>query len=365
MPHLKNREASFFGHGFSGGLRASSSMTMPPTCEDEPMTGSHFYSDASIADLYTWFANETRSSSAALTRLCHWIADTAAIWPLLDSLPGQKRQPNIFLAALRYLDAPLDPGPPFLEWVTEHWDAVRDVVLSRQTQTNEPGRCATLAPVIASLGERIALIEVGMSAGLCLFPDRYGYRWSFEDGRVISRGSADVTVIDCEVSGQTPPAYADYNLPNIVWRAGIDLNPLNPADPDDARWLRALVWPGQTERETRLANALEMAAGQDVLRVYGDALDELPGLIKQAPDDATVVVMHTALLQYFVRERRNEFQQIVSDLPVRWISNEGDRVLPSLRDKLTPWPGDPSFALALDGEPIARTGPHGQFLHWL
>ena len=30
----------------------------------------------------------------------------------------------------------------------------------------------------------------------------------------------------------------------VAARVGIDLNPLDPADPDDRAWLRALVWPG-------------------------------------------------------------------------------------------------------------------------
>lgn len=329
------------------------------------MKGSHFYSDAPIAELYTWFAQETGSSSPTWTRLCRWIAETEQIWPLLDSLPDQKRQPNVFLAALRYLDGPVEPGPQFLEWVSAHWDAIRDVVLIRQTQTNEPGRCADLAPVLAALGERIALIEVGMSAGLCLFPDRYGYRWSFPDGRIVGRGTDDVSVIDCEVTGTTPAAYAEYAVPTVVWRAGIDLNPLDPADPDDARWLRSLVWPGQTAREERLARALDMAAGEDVLRVRGDAIEELPALVAEAPDDATVVVIHTAVLAYFQRQRRADFEALMAELPVRWIANEGDRVMPAIRDRIPAWDGEPSFVMSLDGQPLARTGPHGQFLHWL
>lgn len=339
--------------------------TRTPCCQNDRMKGSHFYSDGPIADLYTWFATETGASSPTWTRLCRWIAQTEELWPLLDSLPGQKRQPNVFLAALRYLDGPLEPGPQFLTWVEVNWDRIRDVVLARQTQTNEPGRCADLAPVIAALGDRIALIEVGMSAGLCLFPDRYGYRWTLPSGQVVSRGPDDVAVIDCQVGGEAPDAFRDYAVPNVVWRAGIDLNPLDPADPDDARWLRSLIWPGQAERESRLTRALDMAAGEDVLRVRGDALDELPSLIAQAPDDATVVVIHTAVLAYVQRERRAEFETLMADLPARWIANEGERVLPTMRDRIPPWDGEPSFVMSLDGEPLARTGPHGQFLHWL
>ncbi|MFV0532045.1 MAG: DUF2332 domain-containing protein [Cumulibacter sp.] len=325
------------------------------------MTGGHFYSDTSIPDLYRWFATET-ASSPTWQRLSTWIAQTEDIWPLLDSLPGKKRQPNVFLAALRYLEGPTDPGADFLAWVRQHWPDIRAVVLARDTQTNEPGRCANLAPVLSSLGEKIALIEVGMSAGLCLFPDRYGYHWSLEDGSTVARGQDDVAVIECAVTGHSPVA---YELPNVVWRAGIDLNPLNPSDPEDSKWLLSLVWPGQEHRERRLASALQMAAAEDVVRVRGDAIEQLPSLIAQAPEDATVVVMHTVVLAYFQRERRIEFEAMMADLPVRWLANEADRVLPGVANRIPSWDGPPSFVLSLDGQPLARTAPHGQFHHWL
>lgn len=79
----------------------------------------------------------------------------------------------------------------------------------------------------------------------------------------------------------------------------------------------------------------------------------------------TVVVFHTAVLPYLQRERRAEFVDLVQGLPVRWVSNEGERVIASMADRIEPWRGESSFVLALDGEPLARTGPHGQYLHWI
>jgi hypothetical protein len=52
---------------------------------------------------------------------------------------------------------------------------LRDIMLSRTTQTNEPARCAVLLPILGALRQPLALIEVGASAGRCLLPDRYGY----------------------------------------------------------------------------------------------------------------------------------------------------------------------------------------------
>lgn len=330
------------------------------------MTVSHFYADAPIGELYAWFADEARGSSAVWERLCRWIAGDAAAEGLrarLDALPGLKRQPNLYLGAIKMLGAPLEPGPGHLAWVGLHWREVERIVLDRSTQTNEPGRCATLLAYLAALGERLALIEVGMSAGLCLVPDRYAYAWALPDGQVHCLGEAGAPVLRCAVRGELAvPA----RMPEVAWRAGIDLNPLDPGDPDDAAWLEALVWPGQAERAERLHACIEAAIGVPIERVRGDALDHLEELVDRAPADATVVVLHSAVLAYFARDDRRRFAELMGRLGrergVRWLANEGERVVPGVRDRVPAWAGPPSFVLCLDGEPVARTGPHGQYL---
>ncbi|GAB3624067.1 hypothetical protein GCM10027418_21510 [Mariniluteicoccus endophyticus] len=327
------------------------------------MKGAHFYADASIVDLYAWFADETAASSPTWERLCRWIAADAAAEPLrerLHGLPGMKRQPNLFLGAAKMLGAPLEPGTDHLAWVERHWPDVEGVVLTHATQTNEPGRCATLLPYLAGVGERLALVEVGMSAGLCLVPDRYAYAWRRPDGVVDRLGDAGAPLLACDVDDEDLPLPA--TMPEVVWRAGIDLNPLDPADADDAAWLRALVWPGETEREQRLADCLGAAAGVPVERVAGDALDHLAEVVGRAPRDATVVVFHSAVLAYFSRDDRRRFADLVGGLDVRWVANEGERVVPGVRDRVPPWGGPPSFVLSVDGQPVARTAPHGQWL---
>ena len=104
---------------------------------------------------------------------------------------------------------------------------------ARATQTNEAGRCAVLLPVLAALPQPLALLEVGASAGLCLYPDRYAYRYG---DQVLGAGEP---VLDCAATGVAPPPAR----PEVVWRAGLDLNPLDVTDPADVAWLDALIWP--------------------------------------------------------------------------------------------------------------------------
>src|SRR5690606_3274752 len=99
------------------------------------------------------------------------------------------------------------------------WPAVREVVLARSTQTNEAGRCSVLLPVLAALDGPLALIEVGASAGLCLIPDRYSYRYRTASERVAVdpvHGPSRV-VLECGAHGPVPA-----RVPEVVWRAGID-----------------------------------------------------------------------------------------------------------------------------------------------
>lgn len=134
---------------------------------------------------YDAFAEyEASGSSATYERLARAVVESPELVDLLERLPAPKRQPNLLFAAARLVGAPIDDPAQFTEYVLSSWDDVSAVVRERSTQTNEAARTSTLLPVIAQIPGPIALIEVGCSAGLCLFPDRYsisydrGPRWS-------------------------------------------------------------------------------------------------------------------------------------------------------------------------------------------
>ncbi|PYC61748.1 hypothetical protein C7C45_33155, partial [Micromonospora arborensis] len=103
---------------------------------------------------------------------------------------------------------------------------------------------------LAALPQPIALLEVGASAGLNLYPDRYAYRYG--DHQV---GSGE-PVLECAASGLEPPV----RVPQVVWRAGLDLNPPDVTDPDDVSWLDALIWPEHAHRRARPRAAAAGAA---------------------------------------------------------------------------------------------------------
>src|SRR6185312_7670698 len=118
---------------------------------------------------------EARGRSPLYEELARGVAGDHEVIAFLLTLPKEKRQPNLLLAALRRVSGTPADWPDFRRKLAGNRDAIRSVMLARSTQTNEPARCATLLPVLARLPQPLALIEVGASAGLCLLPDFYAY----------------------------------------------------------------------------------------------------------------------------------------------------------------------------------------------
>jgi hypothetical protein len=315
------------------------------------------------AETYRTFASETRNVSPCFEAWSLGVADDPEVIAHIDSLPPPKRQPNIVFAAARRFGAEAGPYSRLRPVLLDRWGEIEQLALVRSTQTNEAGRCAPLLPLLASLPQPLALLEVGASAGLCLFPDRYSYRYS--DGTSLDPAAGPSPVIlDCDVRGGPP---LPDRLPDVVWRAGIDLNPLDVHDEEQMAWLELLVWPEHDHRRERLAAAVDLARESPPQIVPGDLNDGLEPLAAEAPPEATLVVFHTAVLAYLDKAGSSRFAATVNALDGHWISNEGAQVLPDVGDtatRPTTYDVEP-ILLALDGQARAWAGPHGQFLDWL
>jgi len=316
-------------------------------------------------DTSTWYRDfgelEARGQSAIYEQWALGVADDPALITLIEELPLQKRQPNLVFACARLLGAPERDYPALRRWLMPNWSAVVSEALARSTQTNEARRCASLLPALSLIPGPLALLEVGASAGLCLFPDRYSYSYDGDAPRDPPAGPSTVLLESTTTGGMPRPR----SVPRIVWRAGLDLHPLDVRDADDMHWLETLVWPEQHERRARLRAAIRIAAENPPRIVRGDA-SVLASLAAQAPDDATLVVITSAVLVYLPFAERMRFIESVRSLDARWISLEGVRGLPTVRAALPDDGGsDGRFVLALDEVPLAFTGPHGQSLDWI
>ena len=328
---------------------------------------------------------------AALSTAAATHADFAA---LLALAPASQQLPLLWLAALqdRVLEL-VEAGarPPLADYYASVGDArAPDAALvghlagfiaanraaliariaTRTTQTNEIGRSAVLWPVLRSLVEqtgrrRIALLDVGCSAGLNLGVDFWRYRYIDDaTGATIAATPADrdprAPEIACRVlAGARPRSQA---VPEIVAREGIDLQPIAVDDAVEVRWLRACLWPHDAERRARFDAAVAIARTQHwPLRATTDAAASVAEWLERMPADATPVVLNSWVLQYFdaalLRRHVDSLLGLVAVRGVTWINAEDPA-----RSR-TWWPDKP--ASAADTLPnatawtVARPDGHG------
>jgi hypothetical protein len=192
-----------------------------------------------------------------------------------------------------------------------------------------------LLPLLATLPQPLALLEVGAAAGLCLIPDYYAYEFNGHGVAPSRLAPADPPTFTCRVNDATPlPA---QNI-EVVWRAGLDLEPIDVRDERQIAWLEALVWPGEGNRAELLGRAVDVAKADPPSVLRGDLRHNLPALAGQAPATATLVIFHTAVLAYLPDPaERADFADTVRS----------------------------PFLLTRNVRPIAWTDPHGTSIHWI
>ena len=316
---------------------------------------------STTAERYRRFAREAAPRSPTYAGWAEALAADEASISLIDELPIASRQPVLILTAARF--AGLAPHDNIAPWLDEHWAEVADIARQRATQTNDPRRTGPLVAALERIEGPIALLEVGASAGLTLLPDRYSHVFEREDAlhRLDPEDGASALELRC-VLGEGVPA--PTRMPRIVWRAGLERQPLPWGDAEAERWLRTLVWPEERDRALQLDQAMAIACREPPRLVAGDALDGLPALAAQAPSDATLIVWSPAVLVYLDPARREQFHDLATALPGHWISLDGRRVLERVgasADALLPG-ADDDFILSVDGIATAAVSPHGDRL---
>ena len=314
-----------------------------------------------------WFRRFANAESAESPRYRDWalgIAEDDELLTLVTKLPRAKRQPVLVLTCARVAGVPLRPFETVRDDFIALWPAIAKLAKSRSTQTNDPRRCTPLLVALDRIRGPIALIEVGASAGLTLFPDRYSYRWN-APGRVIESHPTDgestvLLTADLAGWGASPP-----RRPNIVHREGIDLNPLDVRDRNDRDWLEALVWPEQQERLDLVRAAADIVAQSPPTMTAGDAVAQIRGVVaraRKAAPKATIVVWSPAVLVYLDPAEREKFATYCLRARVLWISLDGRRVIPRIGDAADEMGIEGDFILSLDGAPIAAVDPLGRWV---
>ncbi|MBM3933552.1 MAG: DUF2332 domain-containing protein [SAR202 cluster bacterium] len=346
------------------------------------MTATTYTIESAAARFARAAQTEYRGESALYERLALGVKDDPELLAIAAHARFGQPVSNLFFAAVRYLlfeepSHPLehhfpgktqgkalagDPYPSLRSFCLEHADAIRNIVSTRQVQTNEVGRCSVLLPALGVVTKAggdlpLAMVDVGASAGLNLLWDSYSY--DYGDGVVHGNANSPVSV-RCEVKGTARPP-VPMTFPAVACRVGIDLAPVDVRDSDAVRWLRALVWPEMNARLETLEHAIELAQSEppDVRR--GDALEVLPAVLSEMPVAATIVVYHSHTLNQWGEDARKRlFTMLV----------EASTLRPVYRVAME-WTGQwPEMKLLTyrDGvetvTKLANYQPHGKWIEW-
>jgi len=331
------------------------------------------------------------------------LLDDDEVLALTAGVVWHELPPMLLLAAVRHLliadpteplaafhadltDSPRPPDeayPLFREFALRHREEIASLVRSRAIQTNEVLRCACYMPAVAlapaALGTaELGLVDVGSSAGLGMLLDRYAYDY----GAAGSAGPAGAPVrLRCEVRGDVAVPL-DAAPPRIAHRVGLDRSPVDVRDPDDTRWLRASVWPGQGSRVELLLGALEAARADPPRIVAGDAVRDLPALLDEVPPQLGICVTTSVVLTYLGGERA-AFAETLEEAgrrrPIAWVAYDTTHGIDRIGDA-PPWvralmdSGNVDCALVrlsmLTGAGredrwLARSGYHGEWIEWM
>ena len=314
-------------------------------------------------------------------------AGVAGDGDLLALAAGRQRgqpAPNMLFGAVQYLllqgvehplaahypilagpDATRRPAfPAFRAFCLEHRERVADLIATRRTQTQVVRRCTCLLPAFGLVhreaGAPLALIDVGASAGLNLNFDRYAYRYLRAGSEVLRWGRGGSRVeLEADLRGPGTMPAPPREIP-VASRDGIDVSPIDLADPDELLWLRALIWPEHVERHAQLVDAATELEVSPIRLHRGDASRDLPHLLERVPADVALVVYSTIALYQVPREGRRRITEALAtrsrERPVWQVALEGVHP-PSLT--LTRYRGGSGEA-----ELVARASPHGWWIEW-
>jgi len=344
-----------------------------------------------LAQVYRRFGEVAAGTSPLCQRVAVALSDSDEALRAIAEAPARKRRPAVILAALHdlalagrapalaaaYAAADGDAaGAAAIDTLLRMTGSVVAIAVRRRTRTGETGRCAVLYPAIAEAARRagasaVGLIDVGCRAGLNLNVDRVGITYS--NGQTLGDPSSPVQLSSSIAGGRPVPERA---IPEVVARVGVDRDPVDVTDADDARWLRACLPPDQPEDIARLEAEIALAATAPPLLLRGDAVDVVPDAFARVPAGALPVVTTTWALSQFPPERRADFLrrlgEAASGRPVAWVSAEGVGVAPSiptLGDR--PASGHSIIGLAVFGRPapraeaVGRCWLLGRWMSWL
>jgi hypothetical protein len=254
-----------------------------------------------------------------------------------------------------------DTADAFIGVIAREGDTLRPR-LGEQVQTNEVRRCAGILGgflrAARTGGLPLRLLEIGTSAGLHLFWDRYRYALG---PHVWGEAEAPVA-IDCEWSGPPPDLGA---LVQVVSRRGCDLQPLDLRDPAKLRRIESFLWADQTDRHVLLRAAAAALPAEGAPLEQCGAADFLARELAAPRPGVATVLFHSSMWWYLSESERASVAQTLAsagdrsdaESPLFWLRSEAPN-LQYVEIRLRSWPGG-------EDRLLARAHHHGRWVEWL
>lgn len=358
-----------------------------------------------LAERFREFAGVSTATRAPLySQLSAAVADDEDLLALLQVAPEMQQMPVLLFAAVHHLllrdvergdvvplaahyrnlfpttagDAPAtDAVALFRSYALENTERLHPLLATRNTQTNEIGRCAQFVPLLGLVADEcgpLAHIDVGTSAGLNLLLPRY--RYEYDDGGAVTTVQGDAATptvtLRCGTRGGVP---IPTTMPPIARALGLDRAPIDVSDDEEVRWLEACVWPDQADRFARLVDAIAIARTSPPDVRAGDAVADITALVDEAAAAGHPVITTSWVLSYLtINEQRAfvaELDTVGGRHDISWVIAESPQQTAGLPVPTTE-PAEAVTVLSLvrwragarHVQRLATAHPHGYWVHW-
>ena len=306
-----------------------------------------------------------RGGSKLYAALARSLADDPVVADIVGEHKPRWEAPLRLFGGVHYLELAgmvQHPWPKLRGVLEANRDWLARFVADHPVQTNEVQRCWGLLPGFLSVadGRVIDLVELGPSAGLNLFWDRYRYRYGQR-----SWGPADAPLqLAGEAEGGPPPELLQVDV-DVRQRIGVDRRPVDVTTDHGARVLEAFVWADQTDRLERVREAIEIVRADPPRLMEGDFVEVLPALLEQRDLEALTIVYDSASTVYLREEERGRLEESMEAAgrhgSLAWVSFEftrdDDIGYEGFALDVQAWPGERRRLALLDG--------HANRLEWV
>lgn len=225
---------------------------------------------------------------------------------------------------------PLDPrfAAEYRAFCLDHRDQLLQLCAEHRYQMNEAGRCADFVPALSAGADsqrEMVLVDVGTGAGLALHFDRYRYVFRASGRDPVQIGARDSPVsVEVELRGELAPR-VPRELPAVVDRVGIDVEPLDLNDPSVHSWLAACI-PQEIGAVTRFHEAARVTLANPARRLRGDACELLPEVLEAIPEGPLIFLVDSYVHVFFTPSQLARFREIVDAFGRRrdldWVSTD-------------------------------------------